>query len=180
MSIPVYFRVCVAILTRAVLSPACLALEVFIDTNSPAKSSQGSQLFEKDKWRDAAKAIDGIWFVGQGMTKPPEGVNISKARHEWVKSFKDKHWIVELQGRVTEAMGEGKHAVVFEVKALKGAGVEGFSAMVYREDRDKDSTLTTADVAAARADEIDETFARDVTRIGALPDRCPGGQFVAR
>src|SRR5207249_3451838 len=36
-------------------------------------------------------------------------------------------------------------------KAMKAAGIEGFSAMVYREDRNKDSTLTAADVAAARA-----------------------------
>ena len=141
-----------AILSAMMLSPACLALEVFIDTNSPAKASQGSQLFERDKWRDAAKAIDGIWYVGQGMTKPPEGGEIGKARHEWVKAFKDKQWIVELQGRVVEAAGaRGKHGAAFEVKAMKAAGVEGFSAMVFREDRDKDSTLTAADVAAARA-----------------------------
>ena len=146
------FLTCLMAVACPALAPkACPGLEVFIDTNSPAKASQGSQLFERGKWRDAAKAIDGVWYVGQGMTKPPEGHDIGKARHEWVKGLKDKHWIVELQGRVVEGMGEGKHATVFEVKAMKSAGVEGFSAMVYREDRDKDSTLTASDVAAARA-----------------------------
>ena len=148
---PAFLSVCAATLACAVLSPACLALEVFLDTNSPAKASQGSQLFQREKWSATAKAIDGIWYVGQGMTKPPEGGTISKARREWVESLKGKQWIVELQGRVTRGMAEGTHHAAFEVKAMKTAGIPRFSAMVFREDRDKDSTLTAADVAAARA-----------------------------
>ncbi|HEX8915941.1 MAG TPA: hypothetical protein VF796_26575 [Humisphaera sp.] len=138
------------VVAAIVFHPAASAMEVFVNTNSPAKASQGSQLFDRQKWPDAAKAIDGVWYVGQGMTKPPEGKPIGKARDQWIEGLKDKHWIVELQGRVIEAMGEGKHGVVHEVKAMKEGKVEGFSAMVYREDRGKDSTLTREDVAAAR------------------------------
>lgn len=130
---------------------ACCAFEIYLNTNSPAKVSRGSEFFDKAEWRDAAKAVDGFWYVGQGMTEAPKGSSIQKAREDWIRGFKDKKWIVELQGRVIEGMGDGTHHTVHEIKAMKSAGIEGFSAMVYREDRGKDSTLTAADVAAARA-----------------------------
>lgn len=139
------------ILIGSMFTPrAVLALEIFLNTNSPAKVSRGSEFFALDEWREAAKAVDGIWYVSQGMTKPPTGKTIQKAREEWIRGFKDKKWIVELQGRVVEAIGKGEHGSAHEIKALKSAGISGFSAMVYREDRDKDSTLTEADVAATR------------------------------
>lgn len=139
-----------AFILVAFLSRTGMAVEIYLNTNSPAKVSRGSEFFDKDGWRDAAKAVDGFWYVGQGMTEPPKGTSIQKAREEWIRSFKEKKWIVELQGRVVEEMGEGIHNTVHEVKAMKAAGIEGFSAMIYREDRNKDSTLTVADVAAVR------------------------------
>jgi hypothetical protein len=139
-----------AVVVTAFASRACFAFEVFLNTNSPEKVSRGSEFFDKEEWRDAAKAVDGFWYVGQGMTKPPNGISISKARQDFIRGNKEKKWIVEIQGRVIAGMGEGTHHTVHEVKAMKEAGIEGFSAMVYREDRNKDSTLTVADVAAAR------------------------------
>src|SRR5438270_7843771 len=100
------------------------ALEVYLNTNSPANVSRGSEFFDAAKWRDATKAVDGIWYVAQGMTEPPKGVSIAKAREEWIKRFADKKWIVELQGRAAEG-----HHTPHEVKALKEAGIHSFSTM---------------------------------------------------
>lgn len=139
-----------ALLIQATGLP-CRALEVFINTNAPAKSSDGSQLFDRDAWKRAAEEIDGIWYVGQGMSKPPDGQSsIAKARDQWIEGLKDKRWIIEMKQESAAAMaGEKKH-VVHEVKAMKDAGIARFSAMVWSSKHNKDSTIPASEVKEVR------------------------------
>ena len=125
------------------------AMEVYINTNSPAKSSHGSQLFDRDKWPQAAKAIDGVWYVAQGMSDAPPGKSVGKARESFIEGLKDKHWIVEMKQGPAAKMADGKH-LVHEVKDMKSAGIKHFSAMIWNEEHNKDSTLPADEVTEVR------------------------------
>jgi hypothetical protein len=125
------------------------AMEVFINTNAPAKGSKANELYNRDEWKKAADAVDGIWFVGQGMLKPPDEKNVTKARDKWIESLKQKHWVVEMKQEPAASMAKGKHTV-YEVKAMKDGGVRTFAAMVWDESHNKDSTITASEVAAVR------------------------------
>lgn len=127
----------------------CPALQVYLNTNSPGNSAAASQLFEKDGWHQAAAAVDGIWYVGQGMSKAPGGGDVAKARAKWIESLKDKRWIVEMKQESAAAMAGKKH-LVHEVKAMKQAGISPFAAMVWSEKHNKDSTIAAKEVAAVR------------------------------
>ncbi len=140
---------CFAACALWVVVAPCAAMEVYINTNSPGKSSHGSQLLELDEWPQCAKAIDGIWYVGQGMSKTPEGKSAGKSREKWIEELKDKHWIVELKQSSAAKMSDATHEP-HEVKALKSAGIKHFAAMVWDEEHNKDSTLSGAEVTAVR------------------------------
>jgi hypothetical protein len=125
------------------------AMEVFINTNAPAKSSKANELYNRDEWKQAADAVDGIWFVGQGMLKPPDEKNVSKERDKWIEALNKKQWVVEMKQEPAAGMAKGKHTVS-EVKAMKDGGVRKFAAMVWDESHNKDSTITASEVAAVR------------------------------
>lgn len=126
-----------------------LALEVYLNTNAPANVSRGSELFDPQGWTDTAKAIDGIWFVAQGMTKPPEGVSITKARKDFVQRHKDLKWIVEVNQRAVESRADGKKYSIYEPKIMKEVGIKDFQVMSFFEDR-PNSTLTAKDIEIER------------------------------
>lgn len=143
-------RIVLTILILTAIALPDAALEVFINTNSPPKGGQANELFDRDDWKHAAQAIDGIWYVGQGMSKPPGGGDAGKARDKWIESLKDKKWIVEMKEESASAMAGRKPRTVHEVKAMKEAGIRHFSAMVWTQKHNKDSTITLSEAADVR------------------------------
>src|SRR3954471_12263719 len=107
---------CAVLVLLAAALPAG-GMEVFINTNAPAKGSKANELYNRDEWKKAADAIDGIWFVGQGMLKPPDEKNVTKSRDKWIESLKQKQWVIEMKQEPAASMAKGKHTV-YEVKAM--------------------------------------------------------------
>ncbi len=83
------------------------------------------------------------------MTKPPEGVSITKARKDFVQRHKDLKWIVEVNQRAVESRADGKKYSIYEPKIMKEVGIKDFQVMSFFEDR-PNSTLTSKDIEIER------------------------------
>jgi hypothetical protein len=132
------------VVTLLLLACRASGVEIYIDTNYGG-GGRGNQLFDLSQWSETGTKVNGIWFVGQGMDKPPDGVNPNSARVAFLKHFARKEFAIELYHNF-----ETRKGPAYEISALKAAGINDWTAMVYREDR-KDSTLNPEDVASTHA-----------------------------
>lgn len=143
-------RICCVLFLVWGCSAPVFAFEVYLDTNAPPTTSRASELFDQESWKQTAGAIDGIWFAAQGMTKPPAGKSLGKARDEFIKTHRDLKWIVEVSQKAVEKRAEASSkSSTYEPTHLVKAGIKDFEIMSFMSGQGF-STLTEPEIEDER------------------------------